>query len=363
MDLLDKRTQRLALRKALSHTMSLQPEALCRAETTESAPRLHKLLHAQSDINGTFAFSKHAMKALKVRVKSEGKPQQQLNGLELSAAADDAQHRKGKSSTQTPRDQLAFSSEATPRSRNGQHPRALDRSHHLMSHPSAPMAQLVESDLFGDFSPKKGNVEARGSAAVSSPRTHNASGPALQRMDALQSQALDAATQAQPAHKTGLKVTLKQHRLAMTDAAKAVSHEAAASRAGSQETAATVSAAAEQPATPAAKASPTPAQADVNAAELSAKQPEAGFAVPAPAGTQVRLLSPVFLTMAFNAGSSLRCLRDVHFSNLHCQPSMLTCYFCIYPSVADCTIYLAKCGDGSLLRLGCCDVSLLWRRL
>ena len=324
MDLLDKRTQRLALRKALSHTMSLQPEALCRAETTESASRLHKLPHAKSDINGSSAFSKHAMKALKVRVKSEGKPQQQLNGLESSAAADDAQHRKGKAGTQTPRDQLAFSSEATPRSRNGQHPRAFDRSHHLISHPSAPMAQLIESDLFGDFSPKKGNVEARGSAAaaVSSPRTHNASGPALQRLDALQCQALDAGTQAQPAHKTGLKVTLKQHRLAVSDAAKAVSQEAAAARAVSQEAVTTVSAAAEQPATPAAKPSPTPAQADVDAAELSAKQPEAGFAVPAPADTKVWLLSLDFMTMAFTAVSSLQCLSGVHsLQQFHSLPS------------------------------------------
>ena len=67
---LDKRTQRLALRKALSHTMSLQPESLCRAETTELASRLHKLPHTKSDLNGSSALSKHAMKALKVA--SEG---------------------------------------------------------------------------------------------------------------------------------------------------------------------------------------------------------------------------------------------------------------------------------------------------
>ena len=294
MDLLDKRTQRLALRKALSHTMSLQPEGLCRAETTESVSRLHKLQHAKSDINGTSAFSKHAMKALKVRVKSEGKPQQQLNGLESPAAADDVQHRKGKAGTQTPRDHFAFSSEATPRSRNSQHPRAFDHSH-LMSHPSAPMAQLIESDLFGDFSPKKGSVEARASAtaAVSSPRVHTATGGTLQRLEASQSQPLDAVTQVQPAHKTGLKVTLKQHRLAVSDAAKVVSHEAAAAKAISQEAVATMSTAVEQPATPAAKPLPTPAQADVHVAELLAKQEEAGFAVSAAAGAKVQPLACV----------------------------------------------------------------------
>ena len=292
MDLLDKRTQRLALRKALSHTVSLQPEALCRPETTDSASRLHKLQHVKSDTNGTLSFSKHAMKALKVRVKTEGKPQQQMNGLESPAAADDVQHRKGKASMQTPRE-FVFSSEATPRSRNGQHSRAFDRSHSFMSLPSAPMAQLIESDLFGDFSPKKGNMEARAAAAaaVSSPRLHTASGTALPRLDASQPQAPDGATQLQPAHKTGLKVTLKQHRLAVSDAAKAVSDEAAAAKADGHEAAATVSAAAEQPAMPAAKPSSISTQADVDAAELPPSQPEAKFAVSAPAGTKVQLLS------------------------------------------------------------------------
>lgn len=290
MDLLDKRTQRLALRKALSHTMSLQPESLCRAETTELAPRLHKLPHAKSDINGSSALSKHAMKALKVRVKAESKPQQQLNGMESPAAAEDVQHRKGKAGTQTPRDQLAFSSEATPRSRSGQHPRAFDRSHHLMSHPSAPMAQLIESDLFGDFSPKKGNALA---AAVSSPRALNAPGPALQRLEAPHSQVQDAATQPQPAHKTGLKVTLKQHRLAVSDGAKAAGPEAAAAKVISQEVPATVSTAAEQPATPAARPAPSSAQADADAAEL-AKQQEAGLAAFASPGAKVKLLLLAF---------------------------------------------------------------------
>ena len=321
MDLLDKRTQRLALRKALSHTMSLQPESLCRAETTESASRLHKLQHANSDNNGTSAFSKHAMKALKVRVKSEGKPQQQLNGLESPAAADDVQNRKGKAGMHTPRDHFVFSSEATPRSRNGQHPRAFDRSHHFMSHPSAPMAQLIESDLFGDFSPKKGSAEARATAAaaVSSPRAHNASGPALHRLDALQSQALDVATQLQPPHKTGLKVTLKQHRLAVSDAAKAVSHETAAAKAIGQDAATTLSAAAEQPATPAAKLSTTPTQAGVDADELlEAKQPEACFAVPPPAGSKVQLLSSFMCCIHCTLKSALSGL---------CTPSSATLFY------------------------------------
>lgn len=276
MDLLDKRTQRLALRKALSHSMSLQPDLLCRADITESASRLHKLQRPKTDVNGTSASSKHALKALKVRVKSEDKPHQLLNGME-SPAADAAQHRKGKAGT--PRDHFVFSSEATPRSRNGQHLRAFDRSQHLVSHPSAPMAQLIESDLFGDFSPMKGNLEVRASvAAVSSPRAQHAPGSALQASEALLSQATDAVTQPQPAHKTGLKVTLKQHRLAVSDAAKAASQEAA-----------NVTTAAEQPATPAAKPAPTPAEAHVDVVEVTAKQQEAAFALPAPAGAKVCL--------------------------------------------------------------------------
>lgn len=269
MDLLDKRTQRLALRKALSHTMSLQPESLCRADT-EPASRLHKLPHARPDINGTSAPSKHALKALKVRVKSEDKPQQQLDGMESPAAGtDDVQHRKGKGA-QTPRDHFVFSSEATPRSRNGQHPRAFDRSNHILSHHSLPMAQLIESDLFGDFSPRKGSMEARASAAVSSPRAQHAPGSALP--NAMQSQTMDAAAQMQPGQKTGLKVTLKQHRLAVSDAAKAATQEAGI-----------VSTFAEQPATPAAKPSSTPAQDGVDTAEMPGSQQEAGCAVPAEA--------------------------------------------------------------------------------
>lgn len=267
MDLLDKRTQRLALRKALSHTMSLQPELIGRADT-DSASRLHKLQPARQDANGSLASSKHALKGLKVRVKSEDKAHQQLHGMESPAATpDDVQHRKGKG-MQTPRDHFVFSSEGTPRSRNGQHPRAFDRSHHLLSHPSLPMAQLIESDLFGDFSPRKGSMEPKASAAVSSPRGQHASGSALQRLEA--AQATDAATQMQSVQKTGLKVTLKQHRLAMSDAAKAANQEAAV-----------VSTSAEQPATPGAKPSPTSVLGDVDIADVPGNQQDAGFAAPA----------------------------------------------------------------------------------
>lgn len=269
MDLLDKRTQRLALRKALSHTMSLQPELLCRADT-DSASRPHKLQPARLGVNGTLASSKQALTGLKVRVRSDDKAHQQLNGMESPATTpDDVQHRKGKG-MQTPRDHFVFSSEGTPRSRNGQHPRAFDRSHHLLSHPSLPMAQLIESDLFGEFSPRKGSMEPKASAAVSSPRGQHASVPALQRLEA--AQATDAATQMQSAQKTGLKVTLKQHRLAVSDAAKAASQEAAV-----------VSTSAEQPATPAAKPSPSSVLGDGDTADVPGNQQDAGFALPAPA--------------------------------------------------------------------------------
>ncbi|KAL0030908.1 hypothetical protein WJX79_000471 [Trebouxia sp. C0005] len=171
MDLLDKRTQRLALRKALSHTMSLHPETSARLDPSNAPGRLHKLLHAKSDLqataNGFSASPKHPLKALKVRVKSEDKPHQQLNGMESPAAADLVQHKRSRGGTQTPRDHHL--SDATPRARNGQHPRTFDatpRSSYLATHLSAPMAQLVESDLFGDFSPRNGNMEPRTSAPV-----------------------------------------------------------------------------------------------------------------------------------------------------------------------------------------------------
>ena len=96
--------------------------------------------------------------------------------------------------------------------------------------PACPWLSSSSLICFGDFSPKKGSALA---AAVSSPRALNALGPALQRLEALHSQ--DAATQPQLAHKTGLKVTLKQHRLAVSDAAKAAGSEAAAAKVVSQE--------------------------------------------------------------------------------------------------------------------------------
>ena len=108
-------------------------------------------------------------------------------------------------------------------------------------------------------------------------RAQHAPGTALQRPET--AKATDAATQSQPAHKTGLKVTLKQHRLAVSDAAKAASQEAAVA-----------STSAEQPATPAAKPSPTSVLADVDTADASGNQQEAGFALPAPADAKVHTM-------------------------------------------------------------------------
>ena len=280
MDLLDHRTQRLAVRKALSHSMSFQPELLNRLDTPESATRLHKLQHAKSDLNGYSASPKHGLKALKVRVKNEDKTQQQLNGLESPAAADAVQQRKGKGGAQTPRDHHLLSSEATPRSRNAQLHRmsdSLSRSHHLVSLSGAPMAQLVESDLFGDFMSRKGSMEGRTSAGAS-PRMQSAVPSPLQTSAAVPTQeaAATATAPQQPAQKTGLKVVLKQHRLAVSDAARAAS-----------ELAVTVSAAAELSNTPATKlsaASAEPEQAEAEAgpeSHLSAQN--AKLAHPAPA--------------------------------------------------------------------------------
>ena len=254
--------------------MSLQPEASGRLDLSDAPARLHKLLHTKSDLqtaaHGFSASPKHALKALKVRVKSEDKPQQQPNDTESPAAADFVQHRKGRTGTLTPRDHLM--TDATPRSRNGQPPRGFDstpRSYHLASHPSAPMAQLVESDLFGDFSPRKGIMEARASVPVASPRWQPAeatgSGPAP---------GAETAAPAQPQSKTGLKVTLKHHRLAMADAGKPVSHAISASWT-----------AAEQPATPAAKPSPPAAQTEAGVPEVHT-QPEPPLPADVPAASQ-----------------------------------------------------------------------------
>lgn len=279
MDLLDKRTQRLALRKALSHTMSLHPDTSARLDSSNAPSRVHKLLHAKSDLqataNGFSASPKHPLKALKVRVKSEDKPHQQLNGMESPAAADLVQHKRSRGGTQTPRDHHL--SDATPRARNGQHPRTFDatpRSSYLATHPSAPMAQLVESDLFGDFSPRKGTMEPRTSAPVASPRSQPAAVAASNAVPA-EPEASAAVTEepvaaAQPQAKSGLKVTLKHHRLAGIDASKPFSQSAPA--------------AAEQPATPAAKPSPPAVQTEAElATQVQDKLQEPAVPAPMPA--------------------------------------------------------------------------------
>ncbi len=284
MDLLDKRTQRLALRKALSHTMSLHPDTAARLDSSNAPGRLHKLLHAKSDLqataNGFSASPKHPLKALKVRVKSEDKPHQQLNGMESPAAADLVQLKRSRGGTQTPRDHHL--SDATPRARNGQHPRTFDatpRSSYLATHPSAPMAQLVESDLFGDFSPRKGTMEPRTSAPVASPRSQPVAAVAASNVVPAEPEASAAITAhrasepvaaAQPQAKSGLKVMLKHHRLAGTDASKPFSQSAPA--------------AAEQPATPAAKPSPPAVQTEVEVAtQVQDKLQEPAVPAPMPA--------------------------------------------------------------------------------
>jgi len=273
---LDKRTQRLAMRKALSHTMSLQPETSGRLDISDAPARLHQLMHAKSDLqptaNSFSASPRHPLKALKVRVKSEDKTHQQLNGIESPAAADLVQHKKGRVGTQTPRDHHVISSDATPRSRNGQHPRAFDstsRPYHLASHPSAPMAQLVESDLFGDFSPRRSTMEVRASAPVASPRSQPAAAAAAAAPSVAQIpevaplEAAETAAIAQTQPKTGLKVMLK-HRLAVADAGRPISQDLAA-----------LPAVAEQPVTPAAKASAPAVQAEAEVAtEVQHRQQE-----------------------------------------------------------------------------------------
>ena len=244
MDLLDKRTQRLAMRKALSQSV-LQPQSAGPLSLSEASAHLPKLQHAKSDLprDGFAASPKHSLKALKVRVKPEPKLEkaQQLNGLESPAAAEFVQQRRSKHGMHTPRDHHTLGSDATPRSRNSLHP--CPRTHQLSSHPSAPMAQLVESDLFSDFSPRKSSLEAHVSAPVASPRLQapapNAPSDQQPSATALpEAELARSIPDAQP--RTGLKVTLK-HRLSVTDAAKA---------------AAVHSAVTEQPGTPAEKLSP-----------------------------------------------------------------------------------------------------------
>jgi len=295
MDLLDKRTQRLALRKALSHTMSLHPDTAARLDSSNAPGRLHKLLHAKSDLqataNGFSASPKHPLKALKVRVKSEDKSHQQLNGMESPAAADLVQHKRSRGGTQTPRDH--HMSDATPRARNGQHPRTFDatpRSSYLATHPSAPMAQLVESDLFGDFSPRKGIMEPRTSAPVASPRSQPAAAVAASNAEPEASAAITAhrasepVAAAQPQAKSGLKVMLKHHRLAGTDASKPFSQSAPA--------------AAEQPATPAAKPSPPAVQTEVEVAtQVQDKLQEPAVPAPMPAQKVHFAIQPAILAV------------------------------------------------------------------
>lgn len=141
------------------------------------------------------------------------------------------------------------------------------------------MAQLVESDLFGDFSPRKGPMEPRTSAPVASPRSQPAAAAAASNAVPAEPEASAAITAhrasepvaaAQPQAKGGLKVMLKHHRLAGTDASKPFSQSAPAT--------------AEQPATPAAKPSPPAVQTEVEVAtQVQDKLQEPAVPAPMPA--------------------------------------------------------------------------------
>ena len=84
------------------------------------------------------------------------------------------------------------------------------------------MAELVESDLFGDLTPSTSVLEPRPSAPVISPRLLSQPSSNFFAVPSHRSQHPSESTlpKSLSLHKAGVKVTLKQHRLAVTDGCK-----------------------------------------------------------------------------------------------------------------------------------------------
>lgn len=230
MDLVNLRTQRLALRQASSQMLQ--------SSASGALSRLDKLKHSRSDHSlpdGMSASPQHPFGKLKIRTKREDslKHHHHMGSAESPAALDGFQSSKTKGSIQTPRQLDHRHSDLTPHftsSHKQQHglADATPRSWHLQQRQSAPMAELVESDLFGDLAPSRSGLEARPSGPVTSPRVQ--SQPAFdvlasssQKRQHLSEAGLLKLQQSLP--RAGVKVTLKQHRLAITDGCKVPARE------------------------------------------------------------------------------------------------------------------------------------------
>lgn len=223
MDLVNVRTQRLALRQASSQMLQ--------SSASIPLPRLDKLKHNKADAaqtDGVSASPQHPFGKLKVRTKREDslKHNHHIASAE-SPVLDGFQSSKTKGGVPTPRQLDHRNSDLTPqfpslyKQQHGMS-EATPRSWHLQQRQSAPMAELVESDLFGDLTPSTSVLEPRPSAPVISPRlqlqlsSHPFAAPPHKSQHPTES----ALPKSLFLHKAGVKVMLKQHRLAMTDGCK-----------------------------------------------------------------------------------------------------------------------------------------------
>lgn len=204
LDLVNIRTQRLALRHASSQMLQASATgSLPRSDSKRSKPD-----HAKLD--GMLASPQHPFAKLKVRTKREDslKHDRHITNADSPAALDGHQSSRLKGSVQTPRQLEHRNSDATP------------RSWQLQQRQSAPMAQLVESDLFGDLTPCRAALEPRPSAPVIS--RHPNTTPDSQAAPSHRSQphSEQPVPKSQSLPKSGVKVVVKQHRLATTDGYK-----------------------------------------------------------------------------------------------------------------------------------------------
>ena len=224
MDLVNLRTQRLALRQASSQMLQ--------SSASGALPRLDKLKHSRSDHSlpdGMSASPQHPFGKLKIRTKREDslKHLHHMGSTESPAALDGFQSSKTKGSIQTPRQLDHRHSDLTPHftsSHKQQHglADATPRSWHLQQRQSAPMAELVESDLFSDLAPFRSGLEPRLSGPVTSPRVQSQPAFDVLPSSSQKRQHLSEAglLKSQSLPRAGVKVTLKQHRLAVTDGCK-----------------------------------------------------------------------------------------------------------------------------------------------
>lgn len=157
---------------------------------------------------------------MRTKLEDGQRPLQHVGSAESPATLDGLHSSKTKGSIQTPRQLDHRHSDLFPTLSRQQHGNTESTPRSWHARHSAPVMELVESDLFSDLTPRRSGLESRLSAPVVSPRLH--AQPSSETLNASSSRPHSlpewsaSGQRAQPQSRTGLKVILK-HRLAVTD--------------------------------------------------------------------------------------------------------------------------------------------------